>query len=426
MCKMCVRKDRISKRFPGLEILVEKLWKILSTRTDISLLHLFGEQMYLASELLKEILHSKKIAFIEVDCSLLATERCFFEAAIAKTGDLYNRCCFIKETVMHTFAKILLKKFRMKKKIYLIIQNLQNLHKEMLSILLLLPKFKEMTGLNICSVTLSEFPWPYQACRSTSGGTDVFEIGIPHITMEKVINNIIESRPYRGKNNLYKKYVQLYVDILRKYSSSEFEMKFIIERNYVKFLESAEKCANCRKFSKNDTRFTWEALKPVVKEHNQYRFLFNFNVDREKQYDQLPLYEKYLLISGYIASYNPERTDRRYFVKLAEKSRVRRKEGQRENSAAHLLGPKIFTEERMLSIFFYLLRESHADISMDLFSSIRKLCNYGYLSRASSIANMNTARYRCLASFNILARVASAVGIELTDFLYDVSSKKLF
>ncbi|KAL1241873.1 Non-reducing polyketide synthase PKS8-1 [Trichinella pseudospiralis] len=82
---MCDRKDRISKRFPGLEILVEKLWKILSKRTDISLLHLFGEQMSLASELLKEILHSKKIAFIEVDCSLVATERCFFEAAIAKT-----------------------------------------------------------------------------------------------------------------------------------------------------------------------------------------------------------------------------------------------------------------------------------------------------------------------------------------------------
>merc|ERR1711997_275475 len=69
---------------------------------------------------------------------------------------------------------------------------------------------------------------------------------------------------------------------------------------------------------------------------------------------ELPFYSKFLLISAYIASYNPVKSDKRFFMKYHGKFRKRVK--QSASLAAHkrssqLLGPKQFPLDRMLAIF---------------------------------------------------------------------------
>ncbi|ORY02178.1 origin recognition complex subunit 5 C-terminus-domain-containing protein, partial [Clohesyomyces aquaticus] len=72
----------------------------------------------------------------------------------------------------------------------------------------------------------------------------------------------------------------------------------------------------------------------------------------------LPYYTKHLLISAYLASYNPSRTDTTYFMKHTDKRKNRRKVYSTTSSSTkhrriprHLLTPSPFPLDRVLAIF---------------------------------------------------------------------------
>ena len=79
---------------------------------------------------------------------------------------------------------------------------------------------------------------------------------------------------------------------------------------------------------------------------------------------ELPFYSKFLLIAAFLASYNPAKSDKRFFVKHHGKQRktassVRTK----EKLNSQLTGPKPFPLERLLAIFYNIVEEQ---VSFDL------------------------------------------------------------
>lgn len=72
----------------------------------------------------------------------------------------------------------------------------------------------------------------------------------------------------------------------------------------------------------------------------------------------LPYYAKYFLIAAYIASFNPPIYDRQLFVKASNKKRKLKIPKKSENSIRELVGPKTFSLDRLLAIFYAIIEEN--------------------------------------------------------------------
>ena len=73
---------------------------------------------------------------------------------------------------------------------------------------------------------------------------------------------------------------------------------------------------------------------------------------------ELPFYSKFLIIAAFLASYNPAKSDKRFFVKhhgKQRKSMASIKAKEKLNS--QLTGPKPFPLERLLAIFYNIVEE---------------------------------------------------------------------
>ena len=73
---------------------------------------------------------------------------------------------------------------------------------------------------------------------------------------------------------------------------------------------------------------------------------------------ELPFYSKFLLIAAFLASYNPAKSDKRFFVKhhgKQKKTAMSIKAKEKLNS--QLTGPKPFPLERLLAIFYNIVEE---------------------------------------------------------------------
>jgi origin recognition complex subunit 5 len=85
----------------------------------------------------------------------------------------------------------------------------------------------------------------------------------------------------------------------------------------------------------------------------------------------LPYYAKYFLIAAFLASYNSPKNDKRLFVKNHGKTKKRLVQDQKkENACRELLGPKVFTLDRLLAIF-YAIMEEKTPLNANLLAQVR-------------------------------------------------------
>ncbi|KAL5109645.1 Origin recognition complex subunit 5 [Taenia crassiceps] len=163
---------------------------------------------------------------------------------------------------------------------------------------------------------------------------------------------------------------------------------------------------------------------------------------------ELPLYPRYLLLAAYIASYNPKKSDKRFLVKNAGKmsSRSKHYEKKVEHTNCHLYGPRLFSLDRLLAIFYALLNLEDAgegagstpvpELTSLLMGWVGGLCSLGLLAAASiavaagsggadasstgySEDPLFSPRYRCLINLETARAVAKSIGIDINRYLLD-------
>lgn len=160
----------------------------------------------------------------------------------------------------------------------------------------------------------------------------------------------------------------------------------------------------------------------------------------------LPRLAKYLLIAAFLASYNPQKYDRRLFLKRDSSATTRRggrKAGQIKethgNERQQLLGPKVFALDRMIAIFHSILDEP-VDVTVDFHtqvgirvcftssstvlpvpSQIASLFALNMLQRTSEdgVEKLEGVRGKCNISYEFVQRLAKDLGFELGNYLYN-------
>ncbi|KAF7246574.1 Origin recognition complex subunit 5 [Varanus komodoensis] len=147
--------------------------------------------------------------------------------------------------------------------------------------------------------------------------------------------------------------------------------------------------------NERDTRRLWKNIESHLKRAMQTVYLREISSSQWEQLQQdngepgqlkglsahahveLPYYSKFLLIAAYLASYNPARTDKRFFVKHHGKIRKKNFQKKHEKTSNHLLGPKPFPLDRLLAILYSIV-DSRVAPTANIFSQRlkRNLENY--------------------------------------------------
>jgi origin recognition complex subunit 5 len=133
---------------------------------------------------------------------------------------------------------------------------------------------------------------------------------------------------------------------------------------------------------------------------------------------ELPFYSKFLLIAAFLASYNPAKSDKRFFVKHHGKQRktassIRTK----EKLNSQLTGPKPFPLERLLAIFYNIVEEQ-VNPTANIYSQVTSLVRLQLLT-AIGVELMDQPKYKCNVSMDFVRTVAKTVQFDVYKYLYD-------
>lgn len=136
---------------------------------------------------------------------------------------------------------------------------------------------------------------------------------------------------------------------------------------------------------------------------------------------ELPYYAKFLLIASYLASYNPPKEDKRLFMKNHGKQRKRlqqvRAKAKITEKLNTQLGPKVFTLDRLLAIFYAILEEK-IGLTSNLLAQIATLVELKLIAGSKEI-DLDTAKYKCIVGYDFISAVAQTVGFNVRKYLYD-------
>ena len=133
---------------------------------------------------------------------------------------------------------------------------------------------------------------------------------------------------------------------------------------------------------------------------------------------ELSFYYKFILKAAFLASYNPAKSDKRFFVKHHGKQRktiISMKSKEKLNS--QLTGPKPFPLERLLAIFYNVVEEQ-VNTTANIYSQVSSLVKLQLLT-AIGLDIMDQAKYKCNVSLDFVRTVAKTVQFDVYKYLCD-------
>ncbi|CAG8511941.1 10581_t:CDS:2 [Ambispora gerdemannii] len=194
---------------------------------------------------------------------------------------------------------------------------------------------------------------------------------------------------------------------------------------------------------KGDTLTLIQHIEPYYRQAMDKLHLNEISSSQNAQTDDgidLPYYTKLLLIASFLASYNPSRLDKRYFSKGSEETLrpYRRKTNQSQQGSPkkspaknsqydasgggklrqQLLGPVAFPVERMLAIFDSIIPDS-IDANVEIMKQVSTLVTLRLLTRTTPFDNLDSTKYKCNASYELVKKISSSIKFQIQHYLYD-------
>nr|KAF6419095.1 origin recognition complex subunit 5 [Rousettus aegyptiacus] len=188
--------------------------------------------------------------------------------------------------------------------------------------------------------------------------------------------------------------------------------------------------------SERDTRKLWRNIEPHLKKAMQTVYLREISSSQWEKLQkddtdlgqlkglsaythvELPYYSKFILIAAYLASYNPARTDKRFFLKHHGKIKKTNFLKKHEKTSNHLLGPKLFPLDRLLAILYSIV-DSRVAPTANIFSQITSLVTLQLLTLVGHDDQLDGPKYKCTVSLDFIRAIARTVNFDIIKYLYD-------
>ncbi|XP_073984523.1 origin recognition complex subunit 5 isoform X2 [Rhodnius prolixus] len=287
-------------------------------------------------------------------------------------------------------------------------------------------KLQEMTSIYSLSVIFISKVLPEKFYIDSS----YIPVYFPQYTRDDYMTILKFYRPPECEEQFFENYLNSALTVFIRTTRDFIEMKNLILSNFPTYCEPVKK----GDISSNDVVGLWRHIVPHLKESLNNVYLgvicrkndetINNTTDLTAHSSKtlcafdLPYYAKYFLIASYLASYNSPKYDRRLFLKNHGKHKKKNLRIKiKENITNELLGPKPFSLDRLLAIF-YAIMEEKASLTVNLMSQIASLVELRLLAKLGDSC-IEKPKYKCLVGFECVDVVAKTLGFNLKKYLLE-------
>lgn len=314
---------------------------------------------------------------------------------------------------------------------YIIMEKAEMLRDTDANLLPALLRLQELLEDNVTVVLLSEIVW--DKFRPNTGCFEPLLIHFPDYSKGELQQILSQDRHPSYSAEFYSSYINILLGVFYSVCRDLRELRHLAALNFAKFCEPVEE----GKVKETDTHKLWRNIEPHLKKAMQTVYLREVSsLQWEQMQDmeekeagavrglsahthvELPYYSKFLLIAAYLASYNPARTDKRFFLKHHGKIKKVNFLKKNEKTSNHLLGPKPFALDRMLAIFYSVV-DSRVAPTASIFSQISSLVTLQLLNQVSHDDQLDAPKYKCAVSMDFICAISRTVNFDIVKYLYD-------
>ncbi|KAF7668560.1 hypothetical protein LDENG_00004900 [Lucifuga dentata] len=298
----------------------------------------------------------------------------------------------------------------------------------------LLPVFlrlQELVEDNVTVILLSEIVW--DKFRPNTGCFEPLLLHFPDYSKGELQQILSKDCHPSYSAEFYSSYIKILLGVFYSVCRDLRELRHLAALNFSKFCEPLEE----GKVKESDTHKLWRNIEPHLKKAMQTVYLREVSSIQWEEMQQmeeketgavrglsahthveLPYYSKFLLIAAYLASYNPARTDKRFFLKHHGKIRKTNFLKKHEKTSNHLLGPKPFPLDRLLAIFYSVV-DSRVAPTASIFSQISSLVTLHLLTQVGHDDQLDVPKFKCAISMDFICAISRTVNFDIVRYLYD-------
>uniref|UniRef100_A0A672G744 Orc1-like AAA ATPase domain-containing protein n=1 Tax=Salarias fasciatus TaxID=181472 RepID=A0A672G744_SALFA len=289
-------------------------------------------------------------------------------------------------------------------------------------------RLQELVEDNLTVILLSEIVW--DLFRPNTGCFEPLQLHFPDYSKGELQEILSKDKHPSYSAEFYSSYINILLGVFYSVCRDLRELRHLAALNFTKFCEPLTE----GKVKETDTHKLWRNIEPHLKKAMQtvyIREVSRWGLQMEEKesgalrglsahtHIELPYYSKFLLIAAYLASYNPARTDKRFFLKHHGKIRKTAKFLKKnEKTSNHLLGPKPFPLDRLLAIFYSVV-DSRVAPTASIFSQISSLVTLQLLAQVSHDDQLDAPKYKCCVSLDFICAISRTVNFEIVKYLYD-------
>lgn len=404
-------------------------------------LFLYGHTGTGKSLVINTLMQSLDLPHVMVSCVECYSQRFLYERILNKLQGLrcymadpesYLKCDNMNDFV-RMFKQVCEDRGLNSQTMYIVFDRAECLRDKEINILPAFLRLQELTHQNVCVILMTEIVW--EKFRTGTGYCEPYILHFPDYTRDEILTILTEDRPEGCEADFYSMYLNLLLSVFHMVCRDLREIRYLASLNYDQYcqpIRAGEALAS-------DTRKLWKNIEPHLKKALQTVYLREVSSSQWEEAQQktelgqtpslqglssrnhveLPYYSKYLLIAAYLASYNPAKTDRRFFAKHSGKVKKRAKLIKKhERTSNHMLGPKQFPMDRLMAIFFSIV-EGKVAPTANVFMQISSLVSLTMLGQVAGDDQIDTPKYKCLVSLEFIKSVSRTVGFDVVRYLYD-------
>nr|XP_033814361.1 origin recognition complex subunit 5 isoform X2 [Geotrypetes seraphini] len=410
--------------YPETHLLeLEKM--VLCRESQIStLLSVFGEREHFSfpsifiyghtatgkTYVIKTLLKIFKLPHVIVNCIECFTSRLLFEGILSQLNShcstlekefYFREHCDSFNDFVRLYKQVTLDQDLKNQTVYIVVDKAEHLREMDVNLLAGFQRLQELTDCNVTVLFLSEIVW--EKFRPSTGSFEPLTLNFPNYNKGELQRILSCDHPPKYSDDFYSSYINILLGVFYIVCRDLKELRHLAALNFPKYCEPVVK----GEAKESDTHRLWKNIEPHLKKAMQtvyLREISSLQWERMQQGDketgqlkglsaqahvELPYYSKFLLIAAYLASYNPARTDKRFFLKHHGKIKKTNFLKKHEKTSNHLLGPKPFPLDRLLAILYSIVDRRVAPtaniFSQSFKSEIKEQRRYGTFLSVSMV-----------------------------------------
>lgn len=295
-------------------------------------------------------------------------------------------------------------------------------------------------GVNITVLLMSTIP--LDKFRISTGFMEPVAVHFPQYTKDELLEILQKLRPPTASEEFFRNYISLVLSVFYHATRNLAELMHQVEQHFEAYCEPVQR----GEVEEDDVRRLWRNIEPHLKKAMSTVYLREVSrthydkmqklietsisdmlpsessgrdsISSKTAMVELPLYSRYLLIAAHLASYNPARSDRRFFMKHHGKQRKTKAIIKaKERCSNHLVGPKPFPLDRLMAIFLSIVEEGITPTA-SLFSQLSTLLSLQLLIPSGGDDALQNPKYKCVAPRDVVASVCRSINFDISRYTY--------